>query len=144
VTLALPKFLDKGEDRAFRRAVRQVNELLPSQDIEEVFRLYRPPESQWVEIAKFLAVQPRLVSALMEAVPYLEQVFGQRRRYLELELDPEGGDPELFGVVLVKEEPEIALQLLSQFDATWFSKATTRYVRRHLNFTVDAEDDQRV
>jgi hypothetical protein len=144
MTLSPAIYQDRGEERAFRRAVQQAeSERLPSRDIDEVFRLYGVPESQWVEISQFLAVRPRLVPALMEAVPYLERVFGQARRHLELEQDPEGGDEELFCVVLVKEEPEIALRLLSQFDDTWFS-TSTRYVRRHLNFTVDAEDGQRV
>jgi hypothetical protein len=137
-------FRDVGEERAFRQAVREAEcDLFRPREIDEIFKLYGVPESQWVEIVRFLSTRPRLVPVLTEAVSYLQGVFGQARRYLELEQDPDGGDEELFCVVLVKGEPEAALQLLCQFDDAWFSR-NTRYVRRHLNFTVDTEDDQRL
>lgn len=137
-------FRDVGEERAFRRAKRDAERaLFLPREIDEVFKLYGVSESQLFEIIRFLSAQPRLVPVLIEAVSYLEEVFGQARRYLELEQDPDGGDEELFCVVLVEGEPEAALQSLWRFDDTWFSK-TKRYVRRHLNFTVDTEDDQRL
>lgn len=130
-------FRDVGEERAFRRAKRDAErDFFPPGKIDEIFKLYGVSEAQMFEIIRFLSTQPRIVPVLIEAVPYLDKVFGQARRYLELEQDPDGGDEELFCVVLVKGEPEAALQLLWQFDDTWFTK-TTRYVRRHLNFTVD-------
>ncbi len=116
----------------------------PTHTIDDVLRWYRVSEAHTLEVIRFLSAQPGLVPVLLKAVKPLEEVFGQATLCLEVEKDPEGGARELFCVVLVATEPENALRLLTKFDETWFSK-TPKYVRRHLNFTVDTEeDDQRL
>lgn len=108
-------------------------------NLARVFRLYGVPESQQFEIVSFLVSNPHLTRILLEAVPHLERVFGNAYRYLEVERDPDGGEEEIFGVVIVKGEPEQALQLLRQFDEMWFSEVTKETDNR-LNFTVEMED----
>jgi len=100
-----------------------------------VLRLYDAPESQRSRIVRFLKSNPGLANTLLEAVPHLESVFGDAYRYLELERDPYGWGEEIFCVVLVKGEPEQALELLHQFDEMWFSQKSTNSDK--LNFTVD-------
>lgn len=108
--------------------------------IDGIFRLYSVADSQRAGICRFLRDWPRLTPVLIEAVPYLESVFGQARRHLELEQDPDSSFEELFCVVLAKGDPESALQLLWQFDDIWFSTAS-RTVQGRLNFTVEVRND---
>ena len=135
-------YRDTNEELIFQRAkFRAQRELFPPREIEEVFRSYGIPESQLFEIIGFLISQPRLIPVLINAVPYLEEVFGEAKRYLELELDRDDGSEELFCVVLVVGEPEFALNLLSKFDNAWLPRSTA-YIRRRLNFTVETENDE--
>jgi hypothetical protein len=108
--------------------------------LEEVFQLYEVPEDQWAEIIRYAAGHPGVAQALLEAIPELEKVFGNTRRRLELEVDPEGGWEQLLGMVLLKDYPENAFDTLSQFDRSWFLKVPSG-VRLHLNFIVELEDD---
>ncbi len=62
------------------------------------------------------------------------------RVHLEVEEDPDGGQSELFGVIVVDTEPEEALSLLDRLDSEWFAQEAGR-TRNRLNFTVDTHDD---
>jgi hypothetical protein len=108
--------------------------------LEEVFQLYEVPEDQRAEIIRYAAGHPGVAQALLEAIPELEKVFGNTRRRLELEVDPESGWEQLLGMVLLKDYPENAFDTLSQFDRSWFLKVPSG-VRLHLNFIVELEDD---
>ena len=133
---------NRNEEEDFRRATREAELILfPRHEIDEVFRLYRVPESRFLEIFLFLLINPDVYRVLIEAVPFLERVFGDARRDLEIDHDAVGGFEELFCVVQVEKEPEQALALLRQFDDIWFPR-TTNDIRSYLNFTVDTEDDE--
>jgi len=72
------------------------------------------------EVFKFLYNHPSLVEIIFEAADALHNVFGQDAT-LELELvtDPESDEAELFALVEVDMDPEIALQKLEEFDQNW-------------------------
>ncbi|RMG63549.1 MAG: hypothetical protein D6715_11105 [Calditrichaeota bacterium] len=69
---------------------------------------------------KFLYNHPGLVEIVFEAIYALRNVFGPDVS-LELELvtDPETDETELFALVEVDLEPEVALQKLEEFDQNW-------------------------
>lgn len=72
------------------------------------------------EVFKFLYNHPGLVEIVFEAIYALRNVFGPDVS-LELELvtDPETDETELFALVEVDLEPEVALQKLEEFDQNW-------------------------
>jgi len=135
---------DIEEQKAFYEATQNTGRsLFPRLEINEVFQLYGVPESQLLEILQFLSINPELIQTLMEAVPHLDRIFGDARRYLELDQDPDGEFEELFCVILVDAQPEQALRMLRRLDQTWFSKAA-KDIHNRLNFTVDTADDEPV
>ena len=73
------------------------------------------------EVFKFLYNYPSLVEIIFEAVDALYNIFGADAS-LELELvtDPETDESELFALVEVDMDPEVALQKLEEFDQHWF------------------------
>ena len=72
------------------------------------------------EVFRFLYDHPGLVEILFEAVDTLRNVFGlDASLQLELVTDPEADETELFALVEVDMEPEVALQKLEQFDQSW-------------------------
>jgi len=143
MTLGRAPYPDIRQEQPFQTAMHDADRALPSYEMAKVFSLYGIPESQQSEIVSFLVSNSDLAQILLEAVPHLENVFGNAYRYLELEPDPDGGGDEIFGVVLVKSEPEQALELLRQFDEMWFSEVTKDTDNR-LNFTVEIKDDDPV
>lgn len=144
MTLGIAPYPDVRQAQAFQTATHETEyDFFPGYELESVFRLYGVPESQQFEIVSFLVSNSDLARILLEAVPHLKRVFGNAYRYLEVEPDPDGGEEEIFGVVLVKGEPEQALELLRQFDEMWFSEVTKETDNR-LNFTVEIEDDEPV
>jgi hypothetical protein len=107
--------------------------------LAEVFQLYEVPEDQRDKIIAYVQQYRGVAHALRKAVPELERVFGKTSRRLDIEVDPESGWEELFGVVLLKEYPENAFELLHHFDQ-WFLQAPAE-VRMNRNFNVATEDD---
>jgi hypothetical protein len=107
--------------------------------LAEVFQLYEVPEDQRDKIIAYVQQYRGVAHALRKAVPELERVFGKTSRRLDIEVDPESGWEELFGVVLLKEYPENAFELLHNFDQ-WFLQAPAE-VRMNRNFNVVTEDD---
>ena len=142
MTLNPAIFPDADEERDFQKASEEAErELFPP-----VLRLYRVPESQQFDISdmiEFLVTNPDLTEILTAAIPHLESVFGKAYRYLELERDPDGGEEEIFAVILFRGIPERALELLRQFDELWFSEVA-KNIDNRLNFTVEIEDDDPV
>ena len=108
--------------------------------LEEVFRLYEVPADQQADIVRYLQQNPGVDRALLEAVPDLEKIFGQARRRLELDRDPESVWEELFAMVVMKSEPEDDLAPLHQFRKA-FSSRVPRAVQLALTFDVVTEDD---
>ena len=132
-------FPDTKQERDLRKEIEEVKRILfPPPEIGMALRLYGIPESQQLDIVRFLLASPSLAQILLEAVPHLENVFGDVYLYLELEPDPEGGEEEIFGVIRMRGDPEQALELLRRFDEMWFSKVA-HDVRRRVNFTIDTE-----
>ena len=137
-------FAEAAEQKAFEKACQETaRDLFPSRRIDEVFSRYSLPESQIPNIVGFLSNHPSLIQLLVQAVPYLEEIFGDARRYLEIDQDPDGGFREIFCVVVVKSGPEQALRLLRLFDEMWSSNVAND-ADNLLNFTVDTEDDEPV
>lgn len=134
-------FQDEREEKELRRNVAQLGRELPSWQLHQVFQWYEMSASQVVQVVRFLCAHPRLQSLLVEAVPHINRVFGACPVYLEVERDPDEGFEELFGVIRVSVPPEIALDLLAQFDREWFTQVVRRS-RGRLNFTVDSAEDE--
>jgi len=144
MTLSIATYPDTRQEQAFQKATLEAeHDLLPPHDINQVFKLYGVPASQWFEIIRYFSMYPDLAQVLVKAVPHIQEVFGQAPRDLELDQDPDGGGEELFGVILVKSEAEEALELLRRFDEIWFSEAS-KHTHNYLNFTVDIQDDDPV
>jgi predicted nucleic acid-binding Zn-ribbon protein len=59
--------------------------------LAEVFQLYEVPDDQRDKIIAYVQQYPGVAHALRKAVPELERVFGQTRRRLDIEVDPESG-----------------------------------------------------
>lgn len=104
----------------------------------QVLRSYRVRPADRRQVRKFLDEHPYLFALLAEAVPHLRQVFGDAPVYLDLDVDPETGFEELFGIIIVPEEMENVWQVLRRFDDAWFL-AQTKRTRGRLNFTINRD-----
>ena len=131
-----PKKCPKCDSASWRQPP---GEKLPPH-LKEVFLLYEVPQDQRADIICYASQHPGVAQTLLEAAPELEKVFGRLRRRLELEVDPESGWEELLGIVLLKEYPENAFELMDPFDKAFLLRVP-REVRFHLNFTIAPEDD---
>jgi len=136
-------YRDAQEEKEFRRDVASISRRLPSWHLYQVFEQYEVSAYQVLEVVRFLSIHAQLQPLLLQAMPHIRRVFGQCPVYLEMEKDPNEGFEELFGVVMVKAEPEEALFLLAQFDREWFTQVAKR-TRGRLNFTVDTTNDESV
>ncbi len=127
-------FSDEDENRTFTRQVRSLQrKYIWPEDIDDVFRHYRPNEAQILDIVRFLSNHSYLIAILLDAVPHIREVFGEAPLHLELDIDPESGFEELFALISVRDTPEKALELESFFDKRWFLGTVGR-TRNRLNF----------
>ncbi|MCK4330975.1 MAG: hypothetical protein KAW81_00310 [Dehalococcoidia bacterium] len=137
-------YADVQGEKEFRHAIALTKrQLLPPWQLQEVLERYEITAPQAPEVVRFLLGHKYLSPILLQAVPYLKQVFGQSPVYLEVERDLDEGFEELFAVVKVNTGPTEALDLLAQFDQQWFMSAA-RQARAKLNFTVDTISDESV
>lgn len=127
---------DIEEQREFRRAIASVQRKLPSFALHEVLGSYDLEPSQMPEVVRFLFEYSFLVPLLLNAIPHLRKAFDNCPVFLKVEKDPDEGFEELFGVVMLDEPVEKALELLARFDREWFIPAS-KQTHGRLNFTVD-------
>lgn len=138
MTLAIgPIYSNRTDETEFNKVAEDASlRLLPPLSLDRIFDLYKAKPAQLLKVTLFLTQYPGLIPILLDACPVIASVFGEVDAYLEVEQDPEEDFRELFCVVLVRASPEVALQLLSDFDEIWFLEAS-KSAHNLLCFTVD-------
>lgn len=135
-------FATSSENREFRHSWKLAKDgLFPPTQIDKLFELFRPRESDLLAIIRYLSSHRRLIIALLNARHKIRDAFGNVGTHLEIVDDPNGGYAELFCVIVTRQGVEEALALLHKFDEEWLLRAD-RYIRTNLNFTVDTEDGE--
>jgi hypothetical protein len=102
-------------------------------EIETIYEMRDVPS-----VRQYLRNHPELIQVLLEAHPYLKEIFGtQVRVFLEIVTDPEAArEQELFAYIVTTLSADEAVRRLDDFDDGWFLQHVERVAGR-LNFNLE-------
>jgi len=106
--------------------------------IEEIINLYELIPGNKKVITDFLSEHQQLIPVLINTISHIKQIFGESDVRLELNIDPEEGWSELWGIIISKKPRNIAHSLLERLDREWLAKLNRESrIGIDLNFDVE-------